>query len=145
MAIVATLQQTSGKPLNAYQYLITRYIIDVGLIQIVVSLLGIGLLSFYGDEAASWRIMAWVIIVSIGFYLPYYIRKRRIINAPWSVTPTAMTLGAVVAYCNIALSLLDVTAISVTASVVIFLIWAFLSMVTIFLVFLGSFMVLEDS
>jgi hypothetical protein len=143
MAIVATLRQTTGGSLSAYQYLITRYFVDVGLIHLVVALSGIALISFYGDETAAWRIMAWLIIAINGFYVPYYIAKRRRINAPWSLTPITMTAGAVATYINIVLSLAGVTEISIPSAVATLLTWALVSMVGIFLVFLGTFMKVE--
>ena len=145
MTIVATLKQTFGESLTAYQYLITRYFVDVGLLQFALALIGIGLLSFYGDDAAAWRIMGWLIIILMGVYIPYYISKRRRINAPWSVTPIVTTLSAIGFYMNMLWSLLGFSSVPVPSAVTAFLICALISMVSIFLVFLGTFMKIEDA
>lgn len=143
MTIVATLKQTFGESLSAYQYLITRYFVDVGLIQFALALVGIGLLSFYGDEAAAWRIMGWLIVILMGFYIPYYIVKRSRIHAPWSLTPVVTTISAILFYANVVVSLLGLSSIPVPSAVTAFLICALISMVSIFLVFLGTFMKID--
>jgi hypothetical protein len=140
MAIVATLRQTLGDALTPYQYLITRYFIDVGLIQVMVSLSGIALISYLGDEALSWFLMSWMLLITIGLYFPYYLSRRTRINAPWSLTPVVVTIGTLVIYINLALSLTAMTQVSLRSAVVIFLMWAFFSMVFIFLTFIGTFM-----
>ncbi len=144
MAIVATLRQTLGDALTPYQYLITRYFIDVGLMQVMVSLSGIALISYLGDEALSWFLMSWMLLITIGLYFPYYLSRRTRINAPWSLTPVVVTIGTLVIYINLVLSLTAMTQVSLRSAVVIFLMWAFFSMVFIFLTFIGTFMKIEN-
>ena len=57
MAIVATLRQTLGEPLTEYQYLITRYFVDVGLLHVIQALVAIALFSTISDTDRVWEIV----------------------------------------------------------------------------------------
>lgn len=145
LAIVATLRQTLGESLTAYQYLITRFFIDVGLVLVFVSVAGQGIFSIYPDAALVWQLMAWMLLAYYTFYLPYYLRRRSKLNVPRTITATAVVIATAVSSTNLVLALFGITSVIVSAAVVIHLVICLGSMVGIFLVFVGSFMDFDET
>jgi hypothetical protein len=145
MAIVATLRQTLGESLTAYQYLITRFFIDVGLVLVFVSVAGQGIFSIYPDAAMVWKLMAWMLLGYYAFYLPYYLRRRSKLNVPRTITATAVVVATAVSSTNLVLSVFGITPIIISAAVVVHLVICLGSLVGIFLVFVGSFMDFDET
>ena len=145
MAIVATLRQTLGESLTAYQYLITRFFIDVGLVLVFVSTAGLGIFSIYPDAETIWKLMAWMLLAYYTFYLPHYFRRRRKLDVPRTITATAVVIATAVSSTNLILAVLGITPVFVSAAVVIHMVVCLGSMVGIFLVFVSSFMDFDET
>jgi hypothetical protein len=145
MAIVATLRQTLGESLTAYQYLITRFFIDVGLVLVFISVAGLGIFSIYPHPALVWNLMAWMLLAYYTFYLPYYLSRRRKLNVPRTITATAVVIATAISSTNLVLAVFGLIPVIVSAAVVIHMVVCLGSMVGIFLVFVGSFMDFDET
>jgi hypothetical protein len=140
MAIVATLRQTFGEELTSYQYLITRFFIDVGLVLVFVSMSGLGFFAIYQDVAMTWVLMAWMHIIFYAIYLPYYLNKRRKTEVERTSIAVAVIVSTGTSFINLVLAVFGVSSMLLPAAVVLHLVVALGALVLTFLIFVGSFM-----
>jgi hypothetical protein len=139
-AIVATLRQTLGESLTEYQYLITRFFIDTGLQLILVSIIGLAIFSTDLDGGIAWHAMAYMIIVANGFYTPYYLTKRRKVDAPSNIIALLVSALIVLTWINLVMAVFELSQISVQIAVMLSMVTIFACMIAVFLIFIGSFM-----
>ena len=144
MAIVATLRQTFGEELTSYQYLITRFFMDVGLVLIFVSISGLGFFAIYQNAAMAWVLMAWMHVIFYTFYLPYYLNKRRKTEVERTSIAVAVIVSTGASFINLVLAVFGLSPILLPAAVVLHLVVALGALVGTFLIFVGSFMKFEE-
>lgn len=141
-AIVATLRQTLGEALTPYQYLITRYFIDVGLLTIVVCIASLGIYATVDDNALAWQALSWMLFVGSGIYQIHYLIRRMALRPrpPGSKTAIFVMLSSLVAWLNLGSVLFGIATIPVPVAAVILLVTTLTGMIAVFLIFVGSFM-----
>ena len=139
MAIIATLRQTFGEPLTQYQYLIARFFVDMGLLNICILLFNLALFSIISDADLVWTITLRSIFVVGLCYLLYYVRRRFSIRAPRSLPAALVILGYLVVYGAMGVALLQPNLWDYKDFTIIYFCWAFTSLVIVFMVFMGSF------
>jgi len=143
MAIVATLRQTLGEALTAYQYVITRFFVDVGLVLVFISVAGLGIYSVYQDMDLAWKWMSWMCLGYYAFYVPHWLKMRLKVNEPPSITAIAVILSTAASSINLALAVFGVSNMELSTAVVLHMVVCLGSMVGVFLIFVGSFMHFE--
>jgi len=138
-AIVATLRQTLGEALTDYQYLITRYFIDVGLMLVFVSIAGMAVYAISDSHALAWQVMAWGNAIAAGTYIPYYLARRRKVITPGSKTAVFVMVLSFASWVNVVLALLGIGLPIPTAAMLHFVL-TYACMLLVFVIFIGSFM-----
>lgn len=144
MAIVATLRQTLGEPLTAYQYVITRFFIDVGLVLVFISVSGLGVYSVYQDIDMAWKWMSWMCLGYYAFYVPHWLKMRMKVDEPPSVTAIAVIVATAASSISLILAVFSMSNMSISTAVVLHMVVCLGSMVGVFLIFVGSFMHFEE-
>ena len=144
MAIVATLRQTLGESLTAYQYLITRFFIDVGLVQVVVSISGLATYAISQHATLTWQVMSWMLIVNFVLYLPYYLYKRSKVAVQRSVPAVIIIISISASSLNLILAAFDIGQMSLSSAVLVQLVVTLAALVLTFFIFVGSFMSVKD-
>ena len=139
-AIVATLRQTLGESLTDYQYLITRYFIDVGLMLVFLSIAGMAVYAVSESHAVAWEVIAWGEAVCITAYIPYYFAKRRKVITPSSKTALLVMLLSLASWVNLVLALSGLSEISLPTAAMLHFILTYACMLLVFVIFIGSFM-----
>ncbi len=137
--IVATLRQAFGARFTPLNYVLFRFYVEGGLLHLILAIFPIALSTIMTSEIQLWRLSTYAIIIVISTYLPFYIHRRRKVDAkiPW------VSLVVMVGYC-IAIIVMIVTATELfwmpsLLSTTYFLVWGLLSNIAIFVYFLGTF------
>jgi hypothetical protein len=144
MAIVATLRQTLGESLTAYQYLITRFFIDVGLVQVLVAISGLATFAISQHANLTWQVMSWMLIANFVFYLPYYLYKRSKIAVERSVPAVVIIISIGASSVNLILVAFDISQMPLSSAVLVNLVVILAALVLTFFIFVGSFMSVKD-
>jgi hypothetical protein len=144
MAIVATLRQTLGESLTAYQYLITRFFIDVGLVQVLVAISGLATFAISQHANLTWQVMSWMLIANFVFYLPYYLYKRSKVAPERSVPAIVIIISIGASSLNLILVAFDISQMPLSSAVLINLVVILAALVLTFFIFVGSFMSVKD-
>jgi hypothetical protein len=139
MTVVATLRQTLGKPMPPYQYLVVRFLVEVGLSHVFLAMAALGLAySALPDSVA----LKWTVYAFAGFtspYLLFYIYRRTRRKAPTPFIILLVMLGYISMVITLLLSALGLYVTPSIEVIVVYLLWVFLAHIVIFFVFLGTF------
>jgi len=144
-AIIATLRQTLGESLTGYQYLITRYFIDVGLTLVFISIAGIAAYAIGQSNSLAWQVIAWSQVVSGIFYTPYYFAKRRKVTAPSSKTALLVSFLSLASWLNVMLVLSGLSELPLPTAAMFYFVSTFAGLILVFVIFIGSFMNITES
>jgi hypothetical protein len=137
--IVATLRQSFGGHLSPLQNLLFRFYVEVGFLQLLLAFIPIALLEYWPDEQQVWMFSTYSILVMAGLYMPFYLTRRRNIDANVPLVSKVVMVGyaiAVVAMIMTATKLFWKPSIATT---IYFLLWALASNIAVFLYFLSTF------
>ena len=137
--IVATLRQAFGGGLTPLKYLLFRFFVEIGFIYVIVAIAPIALVNILTSELQVWRILTYMILVTIALGLPFYIYRRIKTKAPIPLISRLVMIGY-----GISLILMITTATELfwlpsLATTSYMLIWGLVSNIAIFLYFLGTF------
>jgi len=145
-AIVATLKQSLGEPLSPYQYLITRYFIDCGLLITIIVIAGLGIHATQNDSDLAWQAMSWLLMLGSGAYQMLYLKKRIALKPrpPSSKTAIIVMFSSLLAWLNLGFALAGVNPMSIPSAAVTLLVVSMAGFVAVFLIFIGSFMKIEE-
>lgn len=139
MTIVATLRQAFGKALPKHQYLIVRYLVEVGLSHVFLAMLALAFAYFEPDPAKALRYTYYSIAAYAIPYLSFHLWRRTRQKAPTPLHSTLVMIG----YVGLSVSILITAAGYVFPQtkelIIAYLLWAFLAHIVIFFGFLGSF------
>lgn len=91
--IVITVRTSTGGKLTQFQLLLTHFFISVGLMAAGVSALALTLLESHGDTPFVWRVSTYVCLGTILGYMPFYLIRRRRIQAPTPPVSVFVTAG----------------------------------------------------
>lgn len=140
MAIVATLRHSFGERLSAFQYLLVRFFVEVGLIHVLLSMLAVALFHALESELLVWRIVTYGNLATAAFYLPYYVRRRR--RAQSGIPPGSLfvMVGYAVAVLVMAATTLERWWAPSLLTVSLYYMWVAVGNVIVFFIFLGSFL-----
>jgi hypothetical protein len=141
-AIVATLRQSLGDPLSPYQYLITRFFLETGILTTLLTLGALGVATVLQDEEQGWRFLAWsLIVVTAGWQVSYLKRRGALHPAPpSSKTAFGVMVSGFMGYSLLLTVMLGSGAMSIPAATVFLLMINMIGMTTVFFIFVGSFM-----
>ncbi len=141
-AIVATLRQTLGESLTPYQYLITRFFLEVGLLSTMMALAGLWVSATQQDDALAWKILAWIALITSMTFQIHYLRRRAKLQPPppSSKTALAVTIVGVIMWFNLGSVLIGPNPMSIPTAAGALLMTNLASSVAVFLIFVGSFM-----
>lgn len=107
-AIVATLRQALGGHFTPLQYVMFRYFVESSLLFFMMTLASIALLESLSDEQQVWRITILMFAVAIVTYVPFHIRRRTRLGVPLPLASLLITVGYVILFVILVLSLLEV-------------------------------------
>jgi len=139
MTIVATLRQAFGKVMPKHQYLIVRYLVEVGLSHVFIAMLALAIVYFEPDLEIA---MKYTYVSISAYAIPYLIfhtwrRTRQ--KAPTPLHSTIVMTGYVGLCIVILLAAFGYVIPRTMELIIAYLLWAFLAHIVIFFGFLGSF------
>ena len=145
-AIVATLRQTLGEALTPYQYLVTRYFLEAGLLTTAVTITALGVAATQQDDLLAWRTLAWMLTIgSIVFQFSYLGRRRKLQPPPPSSKTAIIVMGGTfLVWLNLALVLLGINPMPIATAAVALLVTTLAGSIAVFLIFVGSFMMIHE-
>ena len=146
-AIVATLRQTLGESLTPYQYLITRFFLEVGLLSTMMALTAIWIGATQQDDALAWKSLAWMVLIVLITYQVSYLRRRATLQPPppSSKTALAVTVGGFLVWLNLGTVLAGMNPMSIPTAAGAALMSNLASSVAVFLIFVRSFMTIDEA
>jgi len=138
--IVVAIQMSLGKSLTKLQVLLTHFYVEVGLLSVALAGIPVALMDVLGDELLVWRISTWACLLTVGLYLPFYIRRRRRTEAHVSLTSLMSMIGFGIMIAVLALTVTEVFWAPSMAVVIGFIMWGIGSASLIFVMMLGQFL-----
>ena len=136
--IVATLRQTSGGGVTPLQNLLVHFYVESGFLHLVLVMCALALLTVLPQDLV-WKIINYGTLASIATYMPYYLNRRRKIDAPVPLVTVLVILG------YIAMALLTIVVateliwVPSLASATIFFVWALIADIIVFVYYLSTF------
>ncbi len=92
-SIVATLRQSFGGRLTPLQIRLFRFFAEAGFLHLVNAIIPIALLSIWPVGVEIWLVSTYVILISAGSYMPYYIHRRRKVKTPLPLLSRLVIVG----------------------------------------------------
>ncbi|MEH6516946.1 MAG: hypothetical protein V7742_09700 [Halioglobus sp.] len=145
-AIVATLRQTLGEALTPYQYLITRYFLEAGLLTTAVTIAALGVAATQQDDFLGWQALAWMLAIGSIVWQASYLSRRRALRPPPPSSKTAAILmvSVSVLWLNLVLVLSGINPMSIATAATALLVTNLAGSIAVFLIFVGSFMKINE-
>ena len=137
--IVATLRQSFGKRLTPLQNLLFHFFVEVGFLLLLNAIIPIALLSIWPVRVEVWLLSTYAILLTVGLYLPFYIRRRRKIDAPVPPLSRLVMVGYGVVIIMMILTATPWFWPPSLATTTYFLLWGLISNIAIFVYFIGTF------
>lgn len=138
-SIVATLRQSFGGRLSPLQMRLFRFFAEAGFLHLVSAIIPIALLSIRPVGVEIWLVSTYVILISAGSYMPYYIHRRRKIKTPLPLLSRLVILGYGVAIIMMILTATQWFWAPSLATTTYYLLWGLISNIVLFLYFIGTF------
>lgn len=145
-AIVSTLRQTFGESLTPYQYLITRYFLEAGLLTTAVTLAALGVGATQQNDLLGWQALAWMLTIGSIIFQASYLKRRMALQPPPPSSKTAIIVMTVtlLVWLNLGLVLLGINPMSIATAAVALLMTTLAGSIAVFLIFVGSFMKINE-
>lgn len=144
MTIVATLRLALGETLLPLQNLVVRFFVEVGLLQLILAMTALFLVRNMSDQVEADRLMILFLLVALVLYLTTYVQRRRKIKARTPLPSLLVMIGygvEIVAFVVILSGQFWQPSTTDTKTIIqIHFIWVELSLVIVFLYFMGEFM-----
>ena len=144
-AIVASLRITLGQKLDPFQKLLVHFFVEVGMLNVSITLLALVLLGFALDESTVARYVTLYALATSCAYLVHYIRRRIRIKAPTPLPSMLVMIGYAAWLPLLALSALGVFWDPSLPIVAAFCYWALFTVVVIFISFLATFVDIDQT
>jgi hypothetical protein len=136
--IVATLRQTAGGGVTPPQNLLVHFYMESGFLHLVVAIAALALLTVLPHDLV-WRIINYATLASIVCYMPYYLTRRRKINAPVPLVTVLVILGYVAMAILTIVVATELIWVPSLATVTIFMVWALIADIIVFVYYLSTF------
>jgi hypothetical protein len=143
--IVATLRQEIGESLTQLQSLLFHFFVEVGFLHLTIAIVPIALFTILTGELQIWRLSTYTILISTGFYLPFYISRRIKTEEqiPWLSRLVMVGYGiSIIAMIATATELFWLPSLATTTY---FLVWGLISNIAMFVYFLRTFVELDHT
>jgi hypothetical protein len=138
--IVASIRVTFGAKLEPFQKLLVHFFTESGMLTVTFALLAIVLYDFWPDELRVATITTWYAFLMIAAYLPWYIRRRRVINAPTPLISLVNIIFWITWVIVLGLTLTELFWLPSLAIISALTFWGLFSATIIFISFLGNFL-----
>ena len=142
--IVATLSQAFGKQLKLFQYMLFRFFVDVGLLQVLQMVIVALFYNVFSDVAKVWFYSACLISFITPIYMISYLRRRRKIKN--MLTPLVSKF-VIVGFAGFTVFMwFSVSGFGPAPSLYTiagYFVWSLWGEVAVFLYFLGTFIQVE--